>query len=1641
MNSVTSERPVTAATDAESELAEVLAGVLSVNAVPADSHFFDELGADSLVMAQFCARVRKRGDLPPISMKDIYAHPTIRKLAASIPFAQPATAPTVRELPTPTNNREYLVCGALQALCYIAYSYLGVAAAIEGYQWIVADAQGVAGYLRFVLFSSVAFLAVCAVPIAAKWLIVGRWKPGQIRIWSLAYLRFWIVKTLIRSNPGVYLFVGSPLYGFYLRALGAKVGPGVVVLSRDIPVCTDLLTIGAGTVIRRESTFLGYRALAGRIEMGPVTLGHDVFVGEASVLDINTSMGDGAQLGHSSSLHSGQSVPTGERWHGSPARRTDVNYLRVPPARCGTLRRATAAALTLIGILFVWAPLLEGGVSLLFVEVSSLVKSGLVIEALACSAALFFGTVFLGLLAVGILPRALRGFIKPDTVYPLYGFHYSVHRVIVGLNRMKFLGLLFGDSSYMVHFLKWAGFRLNPVVQTGSNFGCEVATSNPFLTRVGTGTMVADGLNMFNDEISSTSFRVSQATIGPNNFLGNYISYPAGGRTGNNCLLAIKVLVPLDGPVREGVGLLGSPPFEIPRSVERDSQFDHLRTGEALRRGLTAKNWFNLRTIGIFLLTRWVGIFLITVIDVAAFTFFFDVWAHAIMAALFALSVVVAAVYYAAVEGFLEAISPPPPAICSIYDRRFWWIERIWKLHPIHFLHLFDGTPFKNVLWQLIGVRIGKRMFDDGVYISEPTLTTIGDECVFNALSIIQCDSQEDGTYKSGRTTLGSGCTLGVSAFVHYGVTMGDGAVLATDSFLMKGEEVPAGARWGGNPAREKYESSEMNLPDPVNTAERARAFWRGVLLNGSFTTLPRWTREPVACVREYDAKIPETLVAALRRRADELRVPLGAVLLTAHAKVLGALSGEREVTTGYGVGNGSPLPCQMTIALRSWREVLREIAQTESALRQHKNFPVDALRQELGLTQPLFETMFELGAGDGELPDGTVLRVRFLERDEEGLMLKLKFRTEALDVDCAARIAGCHLNALRLIADDPDAEHARQSLLSEAELRLQLESLSGPSRKLPDRRVHELFEERARAHPDAIAVMHGHTQRTYGDLNARANRLARALLARGLSREGVVGVVTERNLDWLTAVLAIFKAGGAYLPIEPHFPADRIARTLTRAGCYLVLTEHGSTATLDSSLDSLPGIQKIFINAACEEGHADGELGIDVAPDQLAYIYFTSGSTGEPKGAMCEQAGMLNHLFAKIDDLGIGAADVVAQTAPQCFDISLWQLLSALLVGGRTLLIEQEVILDAKRFVDKLVEGRVTVVQVVPSYLEVVLTYLEQHPRELRDLRFVSATGEALKKELTQRWFAIQPGIKVLNAYGLTETSDDTNHEILHSVPRRERVPLGRPINNVRVYVVDEHLSLVPLGAPGEIVFSGVCVGRGYINDPERTGRAFLTDPYRAGQRLYRSGDFGRWLPEGKLEFLGRRDSQVKINGFRIEIGEIENRLLQLPGVREGAVVVTERADRSKQLVAFYSAERPLDAEMLREELAASLPQYMLPSAFHWRDTLPLTANGKTDRKTLTALAGEIEVAGQSHEKPDTAAEQRLAAAWAAVLGIPQDQIGRQDNFFELGGTSLSAVRLAIALERELSFKDLAAHPVLADQATLVSNRKAVLR
>jgi non-ribosomal peptide synthetase-like protein len=350
--------------------------------------------------------------------------------------------------------------------------------------------------------------------------------------------------------------------------------------------------------------------------------------------------------------------------------------------------------------------------------------------------------------------------------------------------------------------LRCLGYDLSEVEQTGSNFGTEVKHDTPYLSSVGSGTMVADGLSIINADFSSTSFRVSRVSIGKHNFLGNRIAYPSQGKTGDNCLLATKVMVPLDGELRQGVGLLGSPSFEIPRSVERDRTFDDLTSGGGLRRRLAAKNKHNAVTMGLFLLTRWILFFGVTLLAMGSADLYHSFGASVI--ALFnVLTFLFIVVYFLLVE---RAVTVLPafrlrPLFCSIYDPRFWRRERYWKVPAEKYLEVFNGTPFKSAIWRALGVRLGRRVFDDGCYLTERTLVTIENDCTLNAGSVIQCHSQEDGTFKSDRSTIGAGATLGVGAFVHYGVTMGEGAVLAPDSFLMKGEEIPQHARWGGNPA------------------------------------------------------------------------------------------------------------------------------------------------------------------------------------------------------------------------------------------------------------------------------------------------------------------------------------------------------------------------------------------------------------------------------------------------------------------------------------------------------------------------------------------------------------------------------------------------------------------------------------------------------------------------------------------------------------------------------------------------------------------------------------------------------------------------------------------------------------------------
>lgn len=795
-------------------LASALADVLNLDEIAADAHFFDDLGADSLVMARFCARIRRRGELPAPSMKEVYRYPTVAALAAALPVrtepAVPAQVDALAPPPVVASTREYVVCGALQALFIVADACLLASVVSLGYQWVSAGSGLGESYLRLVGYGAASFVLLSALPIAVKWALIGRWQPERIRVWSLAYVRFWVVKTMLRSSP-MALFVGSPLYVLYLRALGARIGRRVVIFSQHVPVCTDLLTVGDDTVIRKDSFFTGYRAQAGVIETGPVTLGRDVVVGEATVLDIDTSLGDGAQLGHASSLQRGQTLPAGERRDGfAGQQRTEVDYRGAAPMPDSNLRKAAYVTSQLVTSIAVGLPLLVLAAAWLVTSVpvvSALVDGPIdvfswsFLGSAAATSLLVSGGGVLGLLGVVLtVPRLLNRALEPGRTYPLYGVHHWAHGVIVRLTNVPFFPRLLGNSSYVVHYLRALGYRFPDLVQTGSNFGLETKHENPFLCTVGSGTMVADGLSMLNTDVSSTSFRLLPTSIGAGSFLGNYITFPPHAKAGDDCLIGTKAMVPLAGERREHTGLLGSPSFPIPRSVRRDGEFDHLATGEEFAWRLSLKNRHNAATIGLYTLGLWLYAFELTVVAALAAALY-----GALGPVALGLGLVLALVLHVAHFVLLERASIRfgrlRPRRCSIYQPQFWAHERYWKLswQPL----LLDGTPFKSLTWRLLGVRIGKRVFDDGCAIVEKTLVRIGDDCTLGARSIIQSHSQEDGTFKSDRIRIGNRCTLGIGSLVHYGVAMGDDVVLGPDSFQMKGEQAPPGSEWVGNPAHE----------------------------------------------------------------------------------------------------------------------------------------------------------------------------------------------------------------------------------------------------------------------------------------------------------------------------------------------------------------------------------------------------------------------------------------------------------------------------------------------------------------------------------------------------------------------------------------------------------------------------------------------------------------------------------------------------------------------------------------------------------------------------------------------------------------------------------------------------------------------
>jgi len=799
-------------TETERVLAHALSEILGLGDVSVEADLFADYGAHSLLMARFCARVRALDPALRIAMRDVYANTTLRRLAAALDAQRPTTGEALERPPAHRpSNFAYYACGAAQTAVYALLGAVAVAAGIIGLDWTFEAVNSpLVLYGRALTVAAIWFFGHSALAIAAKWLLLGRVRPQAIPLWSFGYFRFWAAKLVVRSTP-IFAFAGTPLYNLYLRLLGARIGRNALILSQVAPIAADLFEVGDDAVVMRSVLLPGYSAFGNRIHLGPIKIGRSAYVGEQSVLDIGTEIGDFGELGHASSLQTGQRVPDGQSWHGSPAEPATTRFRLKDEARVSPLKGwifgvarlafvlAIAGALTEAAIVYA-VNVLTGGDDALALspwEATATLWPTAAVSALVACAAVLFG----GLAAVYAAPRLANLFLTEGRVYPLYGFHHGMQQIVQAVGNSRFFNLMFGDSIFIERYLRFVGWTLGLGHSTGSNFGSEQGQDNPLLCSVGADTVASDTLWLGNLTMSAHGFRLGVCRIGERNFLGTSVFVPPGVRTGENVLLATKVMAPIDGPVRENVGLLGSPAFEIPRAASRDLEMLAAIGSEERARRLRRKTLLNVASIACLLASRW----LVAFVGVYAF-----VWTAAVYGSNNVLAMVVAAgvaiILSLAVFVLIERLSIGfgrlTPEIATVYDPAFWRVERHWKLSDTPLATAFAGTPMRNAISRLLGVKVGRRVFDDGCILSERTLVEIGDEANLNEHAIVQAHSLEEGVFKSDVVSIGAGAAIGVAALVHYGVTMGEGTHLDADAFLMKGEITPIGSRWRGNPAK-----------------------------------------------------------------------------------------------------------------------------------------------------------------------------------------------------------------------------------------------------------------------------------------------------------------------------------------------------------------------------------------------------------------------------------------------------------------------------------------------------------------------------------------------------------------------------------------------------------------------------------------------------------------------------------------------------------------------------------------------------------------------------------------------------------------------------------------------------------------------
>ncbi|MFN3988463.1 MAG: amino acid adenylation domain-containing protein [Rhodocyclaceae bacterium] len=828
-------------------------------------------------------------------------------------------------------------------------------------------------------------------------------------------------------------------------------------------------------------------------------------------------------------------------------------------------------------------------------------------------------------------------------------------------------------------------------------------------------------------------------------------------------------------------------------------------------------------------------------------------------------------------------------------------------------------------------------------------------------------------------------------------------------------------------------------LTDPEG--ERQLDWWKAQL-SGDSPVLTLATDRPRKAdghhaAAAYAVELDGDLVAKLRQRAQSQGGTLFMALLAAFQALLFRHTGMQDIRVGVPIANRNRAEIAGVVGffvntqvLRadldgrlSLADLLRQSRDTALGAQANQDIPferlVDSLQPVRSLTQtPLFQVMFNhLRRDDGSLQTWPGVVVQRLDSDVPTAQFELTLETcedaagrveatfryaaELFEPETIERMAGHYVAVLRALAERPQQVVGEIELLGEAERR-QLTEWGVNGRCYPDvEAVHRLIERRVEEHPEATALIFGEASLSYGELNARANRLAHRLIKLGVKPEAKVGIAVERSIEMVVGLLAILKAGGAYVPLDPEYPADRLSYMVADSGIGLLLTQ----SWVKERLPAAEGLQVLELDARDLSGEPEHDPQVTVHGENLAYVIYTSGSTGRPKGAANRHRALYNRLMWMQEAYRLDESDTVLQKTPFSFDVSVWEFFWPLMVGARLAVASPGDHRDPARLVELIRAHQVTTLHFVPSMLQAFLAHegIEACASVLR----IVCSGEALPAEVQNDVFKRLPQAKLYNLYGPTEAAIDVTHWSCRD-DGCSQVPIGQPISGIKTYVLDGDMNLAPRGVAGELYLGGIGLARGYLGRAGLSAERFVADPFDGeGGRLYRTGDLVRWNREGQLEYLGRIDHQVKIRGFRIELGEVEARLLAQPEVRE-AVVVAGDGPGGARLVGYVSAQagQVIDPVLLRERLGKHLPDYMVPGVIVALESLPLNANGKVDRKALP----EPEYAsGAQYEAPQGEVEETLAAIWAEVLGV--ERVGRNDNFFGLGGDSLLAVQVVALL------------------------------